>query len=381
MIQKIKETIRIRKKKLVNNNESLYLDIYIDGRREYEFLKLYLIPEKTKVDKQNNQQTLQLANAIKAQRIIELQNGRYGLKTPTKEEVRFFDYYQSLCDKRRHAESKGNWDNWQACLKHLKHYEPNSLITLSQITPKWINGFRDYLEHRATAWGCDSRKRTKDTPLAPNSRHSYFNKLKACLQEAYTEGLITSNPMLRAEKLKPEEVTRMYLTMDEIRTLVTTECRHPDTKRIFLFSCLTGLRRSDIIRLTWKDVQQQGSFTRIIFKQKKTNGQEYLDITSQAAELMGRRGNSEELIFPHVHTPSNTNQIIKHWVKQAGISKNITFHCARHTFAVMMLDLGIDIYTVSKLLGHRDLSTTQIYAKVLDKNKQAAVARIPSLLK
>lgn len=377
----IKEPIKIRKKKLAGGNISLYLDIYTDGHREYEFLKLYLIPEKTKVDKQYNQRTLQLANTIKAQRIIELQNGQYGLTIPTKEDICFFDYYRNLCDKRRQAESKGNWENWRACLKHLERYESNSRITLTQITPKWVNGFRDYLEHQATAWGCDSRNRAKSSPLAPNSRHSYFNKLKACLQEAYSEGLITSNPMLKADKLKPEEVKRMYLTLDEIRLLVETDCKHPETKRMFLFSCLTGLRRSDIIRLTWNNVQQQGDFTRIIFKQKKTNGQEYLDITPQATELMGRRGNPEEFIFQNVFTPSNTNQIIKQWIKQAGISKNITFHCARHTFAVMMLDLGIDIYTVSKLLGHRDLSTTQIYAKVLDKNKQAAVARIPTIIK
>lgn len=119
----------------------------------------------------------------------------------------------------------------------------------------------------------------------------------------------------------------------------------------------------------------------LIFKQKKTSGQEYLDITPQAAKLMGPRGESNEPIFKNVYTPSNTNQVIKRWISNAGICKNITFHCARHSFAVMMLDLETDIYTVSKLLGHRDLSTTQIYAKILDKNKQAAVSRIPDLLK
>lgn len=377
----IKEPVRIRKKKLANQNFSLYLDIYYQGKRKYEFLKLYLIPERTKEDRQKNKQTLLLANAIKANRIVELQSGKYGMKAQPAEEICFFDYFRSLLEKRRTSASQTNWENWRACLKHLEQYEPNARIPLSQITSKWINGFCDYLEHRATAWGCDSRKRAKGVPLSPNSRHSYFCKLKACIRQAFEEGYLPSNPMLRVERPKTVEVNRMYLTMNEIRTLSETPCHHATTKQMFLFSCLTGLRRSDIVHLTWQNVQQQGNFTRIIFKQKKTSGQEYLDITPQAAKLMGPRGESNEPIFKNVYTPSNTNQVIKRWISNAGICKNITFHCARHSFAVMMLDLETDIYTVSKLLGHRDLSTTQIYAKILDKNKQAAVSRIPDLLK
>ena len=377
----IKEPIKIRRKQLANGNISLYLDIYHNGRREYEFLKLYLIPEKNRADKEKNRQTLQLANSIKAKRIVDIQNGDHGFKSPFAEEVLFFDYYRNMCEKRLGTESRGNWGNWRSCLKHLEKYESNQRITLSQITPKWVQGFKDYLENEATAWGCDFRKRIKDHPLARNSKLSYFNKLKACLNQAYEDRLIAYNPMRGIENFKPEDGKRMYLTIEELRKLVDTVCEYPNIKRAFLFSCLTGLRRSDVIRLTWRDVQQQGEFTRIIFKQKKTSGQEYLDITPQAAELMGERGLPDEQIFTDIHSPSCTNEAIKRWVLRAGIDKEITFHCGRHTFAVMMLDLGTDIYTVSKLLGHRELSTTQIYAKVLDKNKQAAVARIPDILK
>ena len=377
----IKEPIKIRRKQLANGNISLYLDIYHNGRREYEFLKLYLIPEKNRADKEKNRQTLQLANSIKAKRIVDIQNGDHGFKSPFAEDVLFFDYYRNMCEKRLGTESRGNWGNWRSCLKHLEKYESNQRITLSQITPKWVQGFKDYLENEATAWGCDFRERIKDHPLARNSKLSYFNKLKACLNQAYEDRLIAYNPMRGIENFKPEDGKRMYLTIEELRKLVDTVCEYPNIKRAFLFSCLTGLRRSDVIRLTWRDVQQQGEFTRIIFKQKKTSGQEYLDITPQAAELMGERGLPDEQIFTDIHSPSCTNEAIKRWVLRAGIDKEITFHCGRHTFAVMMLDLGTDIYTVSKLLGHRELSTTQIYAKVLDKNKQAAVARIPDILK
>ena len=251
---------------------------------------------------------------------------------------------------------------------------------MSEITPEWVQGFKDYLESEAIAWGHDFRKRKKENLLARNSKVSYFNKLRACLNQAQEDGIIDSNPIRGIEGFKAEEGTRMYLTIDEVRRLARTECDYPAIKSAFLFSCLTGLRRSDVIRLTWGDVYQQGEFTRIIFKQKKTSGQEYLDITPQAAELMGERGKPDDPVFPSIHSPSCTNNTIKTWVARAGIDKEITFHCARHTFATMMLDLGTDIYTVSKLLGHRELSTTQIYAKVMDKNKQAAVAKIPDIL-
>lgn len=376
-----KEPIRLRKRKTSKGMTSLYLDIYLNGKRSYEFLKLYLVPEKSREDKRKNAETMKLAEAIRSKRIVELQNGEYGFKSQFKERTLFFDYYEALCAKRFQTEdSKGNWGNWRSCMKHLEKYEPNRKITFAEITPQWVQGFKDYLENEACAWGNDYRDRIKDHKLSRNSRLSYFNKLRACLNQAYEERVIQHNPMRGIDNFKPEEGTRMYLTLEEVKTLADTPCEYDSVKRAFLFSCLTGLRRSDIIKMTWGEVQEQSGFIRIIFRQKKTGGQEYLDITPQAAELMGERKKAHEPVFEDIHSPSCTNETIKRWVLRAGIQKEITFHCGRHTFAVLMLDLGTDIYTVSKLLGHRELNTTQIYAKVLDKNKQAAVAKIPSIL-
>ena len=377
----IKEPIRIRQKELANGNISLYLDIYIGGKRKYEFLKLYLIPEKTREDKEKNRQTMQLANSIKSKRIVEYQNGEFGFKSNYKLDALFFDYYRAMCEKRHgNPESRGNWGNWYSCLHHLMKYEKNERITFADITPEWVQGFRDYLDNEAVAWSHDYRKRIKDKPLARNSKLSYFNKLRACLNQAFEDRIIPVNPCRGVERFRPEEGTRMYLTIDEVRLLAQTECEYPRIKDAFLFSCMTGLRRSDILRLTWGDIHKQGDFTRIIFRQKKTDGQEYLDITPQAAQLMGDPKGINDPIFEDIHSPSCTNKAVQEWVLNAGIHKKISFHCARHTFATMMLDLGTDIYTVSKLLGHRDLSTTQIYVKVLDKNKQKAVSNIPDIL-
>ena len=90
----------------------------------YEYLKLYLIPEKTREDKRKNAETLKLAEAIRAKRVVELQNGEFGFKSQYKEETLFFDYYEAMCAKRfLTEESKGNWGNWRSCLKHLEKYE------------------------------------------------------------------------------------------------------------------------------------------------------------------------------------------------------------------------------------------------------------------
>lgn len=223
----IKEPIRIRRKKLTNGNVSLYLDIYLNGKREYEFLKLYLIPEKTKADREANRQTLQLANSIKARRIVEVQNGEHGFKSAYASDTLFFDYYRAMCARRLGAESTGNWGNWKSCLKHLQKYEPNERIRFSQITQEWVQGFRDYLEKDACAWSCDERDRIKDHPLSRNSRVSYFNKLRACLNQAYEDRIIPINPMRGVEGFKAEEGTRMYLTIEEVQRLAQTECEYP----------------------------------------------------------------------------------------------------------------------------------------------------------
>ena len=376
----IKEPIHIRQKKLANGNLSLYLDIYINGMRSYEFLRLYIIPERNREDKERNRQTMQLANSIKSKRIMEIQNGEFGFKSQFKTDALFFDYYRAICNRRMGTESRGNWGNWFSCLHHLRKYERNERITFERITPEWVQGFRDYLDQDAIAWDHDSRKRVKDKPLSENSKQSYFNKLRACLNRAYEDRIIPDNPCRGLDGFRGEETTRMYLTIDEVKILAQTECEYPQIKSAFLFSCLTGLRKSDILRLRWGDIHHQGDFTRIIFRQKKTRGLEYLDISHQAVVLMGDEGKPESLIFENLLTTSATNRVIQEWVSTAGIHKKISFHCARHSFATMMLDLGTDIYTVSKLLGHREIATTQIYARVLDKNKQKAVSVIPQII-
>ena len=370
-----KEPVKLREKVLANGNISLYLDIYRNGKREYEFLKLYLIKERTAQDRKQNEQTLLTAQAIRSKRQIEIQNGEYGFTKQFKQDIPFLQYYRKMCEERhQNPDSNGNWGNWHSCLKYLEVY-CDEKTTFKDIDADWIEGFKEYLNTVEK----NTYKRTKNKNselfqgLSQNSKVSYFNKLRACINQAFEERIIPVNPLRGVQGFKQEETERMYLTMDEVEKLAETPCNFPYLKNAFLFSCLTGLRKSDIEKLTWGDVFKEGDRTRIIFRQKKTKGQEYLTINAKAEEYLGTRGSNNEKVFSGFKYGSWVLLELKRWVLSAGITKNITFHCARHTFAVSLLSKNVDIYTVSKLLGHRELATTQIYAKVMDQKKEEAV--------
>ena len=148
-------------------------------------------------------------------------------------------------------------------------------------------------------------------------------------------------------------------------------------KRAALFSALTGLRFSDIQKLTWEElanVPGQGYYIR--FSQQKTKGVEELPISEQAYDLLGQPGNLKDRVFQDLKYSAYHNKHLAQWIGAAGITKNITFQSFRHTYATLQLFSGTDDYTVSKLLGHRNLRTTQVYAKVVDEAKRVAASRI-----
>lgn len=385
MIDKAKEPVRLRKKALKNGNVSLYLSIYINGRRDYEFLKLYLVPGNSKEVRLQNKKTLELASSIKAKRIVEIQNGEYGFKNKAKGDVLFFEYFDSLAQQRKKDGAYGTYRCWSGCRLQLLSYAQDEKITFAQITTSWVMGFREYLCNKAVAsrWiKSNDGKGGVLRPLSINTRQIYFTKLNTVMRQATADGIIDRNPMDGVKGLTKEESKREYLTIDELKRMANAPCANQVVKRAFLFSCLTGLRHSDIQKMTWGEVVEQGDRTRLVFKQKKTGGQEYLDITAQAKELIGQRAGHapDEKVFADLPWPSATSFALSKWTEAAGVEKHITFHCARHTFAVMMLTLDVDLYTVSKLLGHHDIKTTQIYAKVVDEKKREAVDCIPKVL-
>lgn len=358
-----KEPVKMRFKPLKNGCKSIYLDIYDKGRR-YEFLRLYLIPERTAGDRAANAETMKMANSIKAQRIIALNSGRLGIAS-NGQKVRFFPYFEALVNRSK--EKNGN-TTWKTTLLYLREYEKRD-ITLGEISPNWVRGFLHYLS--------SCKQLREDKPLSPNSRWVYWTHFRTAMSKAYSDGLIATDPLRGIEQPRKKETQRTFLTIPELRIMSSSRCPNETTKRMFLFSCLTGLRWSDCIRLSWDEVEETETGARLVFVQKKTGGLEYLDINPQAREYMGMR--DEGLVFRGRCDISAVNLQIRKWAKDSGINKHLSFHCARHTFATMMLTIGTDIFVVSRLLGHRDIKTTQIYAHILDEQKRDAVLKIPPI--
>lgn len=374
--KKTKELVYLRRRERSNGNTALFLDMTAGGLRKHEYLNLYLVPERTREDRARNRETLALAESIKAQRIVELQQVKFGIESPVTKDVLFYDYLQVIID-RKDGTTKTSWEN---CRAHLVRYEPNTRLRIADITPRWVQGFRDYLDFKAMQWDIDDRKRdVRPKPIAQGTKALMFQKVCSLFNVAVKDGVLARNPSLGVERFKEPESDREFLTVEEMRRLAKVPAPSEALGRAFFFSCLTGLRWSDVVKLTWREVQKVGDVHRIVFKQQKTRSQEYLDINDQAADLMGERGADNAKVFAGLGAIQQARVGIAAWVKSAGINKHITFHCARHSFAIMMLDAGVDLYTLSKLMGHKSIESTQIYAKILDKHKQAAITRIPKI--
>lgn len=387
---KLKEPVRIRFKQLSNGNQSIYLEYYtgdvirkenyVGGKRKYEFLKLYLIPERTREDKAKNEATLALAKAIQSRRIVEVQNDTHGFQNTNKSRVNLLDYLENIGKQSAEQGSRNYARTVLNTVRALRLFR-GDYIAFRDVDKEFLSEFTDYLRQmpKASKYGVLKT----GGRLSNNSVVSYYGTLRTAINRAYKEGIITVNPTKEfdfASKVRQEPSRREYLTLDELKTLINTECRHEIVKRAFLFSCLCGLRVSDIRKLRWCDLQRSSGRVRIEITMQKTKEPLYLPISDEALKWLPERGeaNGSDFIFPLTHERT-VNDTLQHWAKVAGITKHISFHVSRHTHATMMLTLGADLYTVSKLLGHKNIATTQIYAKIVDKKKEEAIGLIPNL--
>ncbi|GGF48938.1 tyrosine-type recombinase/integrase [Echinicola rosea] len=372
--------ISLKKKKLQNGKLSLFIEYYkgstIDEKgkrihlRDFEFLKIYLHQNPNSArEKKENKEKLHLAENILAIRQSDYIQGKFDVKNLSKSKRPFLDFFKEKMEEK--ANSEKNYGVWTSAFVHLKNcVSPNFLF--DEVDDSFTKRVRRYFDEKA---------RTKsDLPLSMNSKYSYFNKFKACLRSAFDDGYLNINYAARVKSFEQAESQREYLTFSELQALTNTQCKYKVLKRAFLFSCLTGLRWSDINGLTWSEVRDEDDNTfRVNFRQKKTDGVEYLYISKQARDLLGERQTPHDRVFYGLKYSAVYNNEIVRWCNRAGVFKHITFHSARHTNAVLLLENGADLYTVQKRLGHKEIKTTAIYAKIVDEKMRESAHIIPNL--
>ena len=378
----VKEPVRVRFKELRGGSMSVYLDQYVNGCRKYDFLRMYLVPETDAASRERNRLTMQRVNAIKAQRILELTNEQAGISNCVlHSKMLLADYLRlHLDDSKRTHRGDSYAANCRNMGKHLFEFLGNRRATLhmKDIDAAMCRQFAYYLR---------SVTKPNGQPLSAVSVHHYFGAFRSLLVAAVADEVIAMNPIDKLRKNEiPERpvVIRDYLDAKEVATLASTPCRNSEVRRAFLFSCFTGLRISDVQALRWGNIRQSEGGLRLQIVMQKTQEPISCKLSKAAIDclkpLAGLEDSSQkdERVF-RLPVVSSIERIIARWTEDAGIKKRVTFHTARHSYATMALTAGTDLYTISRLLGHRNVNTTSLYAAVVDEKRDAAVDSVAHL--
>lgn len=350
-----RKRVTVFRRKLSDGTESLFINYRIDGRRFREPLNLYLNKGTTARQKIENSNTLAMAEEYARKKAMELDEADLGVSVRHADtSVLFVDYAMKESETCR---TEGTRHSRLELIANFKEFSKHARLV--DINRKF---YADLV-----AWMKNEKGYAANTILTKT------NVIKTILHKAKLDGILTTLPDFSG--LVPSKVAgeRCYLTMEELRSLVATPCE-PRVSYPFLFACFTGLRLSDIRNLKWADIRNGVIFLR----QHKTGEFVQVPVGKNAQKFL-RKNDSDRVFHDFPTCEEWHNRKIREWAKAAGLTKRISFHVSRHTFATLTLSNGADLFTVSKLLGHTKITTTQIYAKVLDEGRKKAVDAIPEI--
>lgn len=358
--------VKIRTNKKASGVESLYLDIYQDGKRYKEYLGLHLKPARTPEERTTNKEIKRLAEEMRAKRELQLIQDRLHVIPTTKRKQDFIEYYQQFVDAYTNKDYR--------IVKYgfiwfIKLLESKKIARLKghEVTPELCQQYIDFMQSGG---------------LKGETPYNYWTKFKQVINRAMKEKLIIENPTLGIRVIRSGGVKKAILSQSEIQLLASTPCQNIDVKKAFLFSCLSGLRWVDVKSIQHSSIDRSQNFIR--FTQSKTEhssskSQVVIPLTISLLKLIGEPGKPDEIIF-NLPSYAHANNMLKDWANDANIQKNITWHSARHSFAVNLLgDAKADIKTVADLLGHSGLKHTEKYLHVVDARKTAAMNNLNEL--
>lgn len=385
---KTKENPKLQQNTLSDGRISLYLEYYL-GRtqwideetgktkvkhdRKKESLNLYLIAKpRTPIERQTNKETLELAKEIRAEREQELKKDRTGKRLFKTKNTNFIDVFQIYID----GYTKKDIRMMQIALNRFKDFLKQEYPIYSKnIKPEQLDkdmmlSFVEFLQSKSTGEGAKS----------------IYQRFKKFIKYAIEHDIMIKNPCAGVVcKADDQTLKKDVLSFEEIERLISTtyENQNQEIRRAFIFCLYTGLRFCDVIGLRYNNIDYSNKL--LIFEQAKTKGHSTASgvvtpLNDGLLSLIGETSTDakNDVIF---NLPSHTMCLkgLRRWVKRAGIDKHITWHCARHSFAVNILNNGANIKTVASLLGHSGLKHTEKYTRAVDSLKQAAIDSLPEL--
>ena len=354
MVPVTRKRVTVFRRKLADGTESLFINYRIDGKRIREPLNLYLNPGTSARVKIENSNTLAMAEEYARKKSRELDEADLGVfVSESDHSVTFIDY---AIKESATCRTEGTRHSRLELIANFKEFSRHARLV--DINRTFYGRLVEWMRNKG---------------YANNTIVTRTNVLKTILHKAKLDGIITMVPDFSGLVPPTMAGERCYLTIEEIRALADTPCE-PRIAYPFLFACFTGLRLSDVRNLKWSDIRNGVIFLR----QRKTGEFVQVPVGKNASKFL-RDNDSENVFHDFPSCEVWFTQKLKDWVAKAGIKKNVSFHVARHTFATLTLGNGADLFTVSKLLGHTKITTTQIYAKVLDEGRKKAVDAIPEL--
>ena len=366
------KTVTLRTRPLKHGMLSFYLDYY-PGYRDQETMKtirheglniyIYANP-KNERERNFNATMSEKAEAIRCRRFESIVNDRYDFFDRHKLKADFLEYYRRQL--RKHDQK------WEFVYHHFYNFV-HGKCTFEEIDIDLCNKFREYL--------LNAKQLRRDGRISKNSASGYWSTFRGLLKILYRNRLITTNINDFLDKIATEDTPKDYLSVEELYKLAETPCKKPILKTAALFSCLTSLRISDILSLQWHEIVDFAAGGKCVHTiTQKTKTEDIIPISDEALQLIGYSPEKNGLVFKGLKR-SWTQQPMKEWIREAGITKNITFHSYRRTYATLQGAAGTDIRTIQSNMAHKSITTTQRYMKVVDSNKREASNRISLIRK
>ena len=346
--------------------------VHIKHNRRKENLQLYLIAKpRTPAERQQNKETLELAAKIRAEREQQFKESMLGYRLKKDRNINFLDYYQAYIDSYTKKDLRMIKIALNRFKDFLKEYYPLYEFSIKPdlITKEMVERFVEYLQSRSVGEGAKS----------------IYQRFKKVMRYAIDHEVMLKDPCKGVVCKVDEQILRKdVLSMDEIQSLI--QCHYdnesPNVRRAFIFCLYCGLRFCDLKDLTYKNIDYTNRLLK--FEQNKTKGHSahsgvVIPLNDGLLSLVGEPPDDLNTSIFNLPSYESCCKSVKRWVKRAGINKHISWHCARHSFAVNILNNGANIKTVASLLGHSGLKHTEKYTRAVDKLKSEAINSLPEL--